>query len=407
VVVVSVVALVESIAALQWADADQDSVASVLTNVRRVRGWLDSIEVAATRRLGELAAVSPSMFPERVIADASRTTVVEASKGFDRVRTVEAVPELAVVLADGDASAAHVDVVTRALRPLTPEQRSQLAARGDVLALAAAQLPRDEFARAVRGDVRRICANDGIDRLQQQRRNTGLRTWVDRESGMWCLHGEFDPETGLRLDATVKAMVETLFNASTPDTCPGDPLLKQHHLRALALAALCDGRGSGRARTEINVLVDAATLLHGEHDDSTIDLGLAVDLPAETIQRMACNAETIVPIITAANGVALHLGRERRIANRAQRRALRAMYRGCAIPGCKARWDQVEIHHITWFGQGGNTDIDLLIPLCRHVHHHHVHEGGWKLALDASRNLTITYPDGTTMTTGPPNRNSR
>ena len=62
------------------------------------------------------------------------------------------------------------------------------------------QLPRDEFAKAVRGELRRVCADDGIDRLHRQRQATSLRSWVDRDTGMWCLHGEFDPETGLTLD---------------------------------------------------------------------------------------------------------------------------------------------------------------------------------------------------------------
>ncbi len=170
-----VVGLVESITAVDLAVADTAAAAAVLVDVRRVRGWLDSVEVAAARRLGELAVVSPSMFPERVAADAARVSLTEASKGFDRARTVEKVPQLAVVLEAGEASAGHVDVVTRALRQLSPEQRNRFAERGDVLALAAAQLPRDEFARAVRAEVRRVCSDDGIDRLQQQRRNTGLR----------------------------------------------------------------------------------------------------------------------------------------------------------------------------------------------------------------------------------------
>ena len=401
--VVAVVGLVESIIAVDLAVADQAVVAAVLVDVRRVRGWLDSVEVAAARRLAELAAVSPSMFPERVAADAGRVSLTEASKGFDRARTVDTVPQLAVVLAAGEASAGHVDVVTRAMRPLTAEQRDRFAERGDVLAWAASQLPRDEFARAVRAEVRRVCADDGIDRLLQQRRNTTLRTWVDRETGMWCLRGEFDPETGLTLDAKLRAMVETLFHDTTPPTCPTDPLLKQQHLRALALVALCEGRGGGRSRTEINILIDAETLLHGEHDHSIIDLGLAVEVPIETLRRMACCAEVIVPIICAADGISLHLGRDERVANRAQRRALRAMYRGCAIPGCTAAWDQTDIHHLKWFRNGGRTDVENLLPLC-HKHHHAVHEGGWKLTLDLFRNLTITYPDGNIMTTGPPQR---
>ncbi len=223
---------------------------------------------------------------------------------------------------------------------------------------------------------------------------------------MWCLHGEFDPETGLTLDAKLRSMVEAMFHDTTPDTCPTDPLLKQQHLRALALVALCEGRGSGRTRTEINILIDADTLLHGEHEHTIIDLGLRVEVPVETLRRMACCAEVIVPIITAADGVSLHVGRDERVANRAQRRALRAMYRGCAIPGCDAGWGLCDVHHVHWYCHGGFTDIENLLPLC-HKHHHAVHEGGWHLTLDTCRNLTITYPDGTIMTTGPPTTNTR
>ena len=405
-VVVSVERLVESIAAVDVAAADQVVVERMLGEVRRVRGWLDSVEVAAAARLAELAVVAPSMFPERVIADAARVSLGEASKGFDRARTVDTVPELGAVLHAGETSGAHVDVVTRALRGLNSDQQQRLADRGDVLARAATQLPRDEFARAVRAEVRRVCADDGIARLQRQRRDTSLRTWVDRETGMWCLRGEFDPETGAVLDGRLRNTVEALFHDHQPDTCPADPLLKQHHLRALALVALTaaprGGSGSGGpARIDVSILVDAATLVDGEHPESVIDYGVPIELPIETLRRMACCAEAIVPVIVAADGVSLYLGRDTRIANRAQRRALRAMYRGCGIPGCHAAFNRCRIHHLHWYRDGGLTDIDNLLPLCDR-HHHCVHEGRWQLSLDQRRNLTITDPDGATMTTGPP-----
>ncbi len=300
-VVVSVCGLVESIAVVDWAVVDGDGVAVVLGDVRLVRGWLDSVEVAAAARLAELAVVSPSLFPERVVADAGRVSLGEASKGFDRAKTTAAIPELGEMLQQGAASAGHVDVVTRVLRELNPRQRDRLVERGQALAVAASELPRDEFARLVRGEVRRISADDGVDRLAGQRRATSLRTWVDRESGMWCVRGEFDPETGV---------------------------------------------------------------------------------------------------------IALYLGRESRVANRQQRRALRVMYRGCAIPGCEARFADCDIHHLLWFRRLGLTDIDNLLPIC-HRHHHSVHEGGSHLALDTRRNLTITYPDGNIQTTGPPKTRSR
>lgn len=403
---VSVVGLVEALVDIDWSVCDQGAVATALGDVRRVRGWLDSIEIAAARRLNELAALSPSMFPERVAADAARVALTEASKSFERAATTTAIPQLGDALAAGEASGGHVDVVTRALRQLSPDQRDRLAERGDILASAATQLPRDEFARTVRAEVRRIHTDDGIDRLQQQRRNTSLRTWTDRETGMWCLRGEFDPETGALLAARLRNTLETLFHDTQPDTCPTDPQLKLHHLQALALDALTQGRGPKTSgRIDMSVLIDINTLLDGEHPDTITDCGIPIDLPTETLRRWACQAD-ITPIIVAADGVSLYLGRTQRIANRTQRRALRAMYRHCAIPGCTVAYDHCQIHHLRWYRNGGNTDIDNLAPIC-HKHHHLVHEGRWQLTIDNHRNLTITYPDGTIMTTGPPTTSAR
>ena len=45
------------------------------------------------------------------------------------------------------------------------------------------------------------------------------------------------------------------------------------------------------------------------------------------------------------------------------------------------------------------TSSRLCIP-----HHHAVHDRHWQLTLTPNRQLTITYPDGTTNRTGPPRR---
>jgi hypothetical protein len=37
-------------------------------------------------------------------------------------------------------------------------------------------------------------------------------------------------------------------------------------------------------------------------------------------------------------------------------------------------------------------------------HHTRVHNHGWHLELTAGRDLTVTLPDGTLMSTGPPGR---
>ena len=116
-----------------------------------------------------------------------------------------------------------------------------------------------------------------------------------------------------------------------------------------------------------------------------------------------------VHTVIVRNGVVLHapgelnLGRTTRLANRAQRRALRATYATCAIPGCSVRFDHCKIHHVKWWEHGGLTDVANLLPVCS-KHHHCIHDGGWEVHLARDRTLTITQPDNSTMTTGPPKR---
>jgi hypothetical protein len=79
--------LVESIVGIDIVAADQAAATRLLADLRRVRGWADSVEVAASARLAELARESPSIFPERLAADAGHVPLTEASKGFDRAKT--------------------------------------------------------------------------------------------------------------------------------------------------------------------------------------------------------------------------------------------------------------------------------------------------------------------------------
>lgn len=62
-----------------------------------------------------------------------------------------------------------------------------------------------------------------------------------------------------------------------------------------------------------------------------------------------------------------------------------------------------KLHHVTWWERSGPTDLANLLPVCEH-HHHRIHDDGWQVAIDGRRCLTVTFPDGETMSTGPPHR---
>jgi hypothetical protein len=249
------------------------------------------------------------------------------------------------------------------------------------------------------------------------------RSWVDPD-GMWNLSAKFDPVTGVKIAARIDAMVQALFAQAVPDDCPDDPIEKQRHLNARALAtllldeALDDTRdepdtGTGAAaarvrptpgRPEYVVVIDADA--QGQ-PGPVAEFAIPVEIPARVLATLAGDAD--IHTVVVRNGIVLYapgelnLGRTTRLANRAQRRALRGLYRGCAIPGCAVAYDRCKLHHIIWWRNHGRTDLDNLLPVCS-VHHANIHHDDWHIELGPHRELTLRLPDGSVHTTGPPNR---
>ena len=94
-------------------------------------------------------------------------------------------------------------------------------------------------------------------------------------------------------------------------------------------------------------------------------------IEAETAQRLMCTATLQGVVVDRHRGV-LALGRTKRLATRAQRRALRVRDHGtCQFPGCH-RNNRLDAHHIIAWAYGGPTDLDNMLLLCRR-HHTFVH----------------------------------
>jgi hypothetical protein len=254
--------------------ADRAQTESALTDVRRVRAWLDASDAALASSLA--AEVS---FPEQAIAETSKGSLGSASNTIDRSKTLDEVPALAGALDDGEITAGHIDTITRARKQLNGNQHSELHERVDSLVDIAAHATQAEFGRRVRDEARRITAADGMDRLERQQRSASLRSWVNAE-GMWNLRGRFDPVTGVRIASRLDTAVDTLFAEATPDTCPSDPIERQHHLRALALDRLItDGPSAGSSgRPEFVVVIDAGQPI----DNTTRPTDTNTDKPTDT-----------------------------------------------------------------------------------------------------------------------------
>ena len=229
-----------------------------------------------------------------------------------------------------------------------------------------------------------------------------MQRWVDKHTGMHKTLIALDPVADAAMWTAINAAIGTARSAKQDDTLTFD------QLRADAVVDLITSTSPdsdrGERVPEVSVLIDFQTLRDGCHEHTIAETSDGVPLPVSTIRRLCCEAN-ILPIVLASSGEVLDLGRERRLANRAQRRALRAMYRTCAHAGCTVAFEQCRIHHVIFFELGGATDLANLVPLCEQ-HHHLVHESGWSLTLAADRTATWTRPDGTVWATSTPNRSA-
>ena len=110
-----------------------------------------------------------------------------------------------------------------------------------------------------------------------------------------------------------------------------------------------------------------------------------------------------MPIVLDGAGEALNCGREQRVANRAQRRALRAMYRTCAYPGCEVVFDRCDIHHVIEWLRHGSTDLDNYLSL---YYYHRRHDFSHRSPASTCGSAS-TRPAGNAPTTSSTTRTRR
>ncbi|MEE6294687.1 HNH endonuclease signature motif containing protein [Georgenia wangjunii] len=94
-------------------------------------------------------------------------------------------------------------------------------------------------------------------------------------------------------------------------------------------------------------------------------------VPLSELQRVMCDCE-MTRIVLDAHGVPTDVGQTQRHYTRELRRAVTARDRHCQWPECTLRASWCEVHHITWWSNGGATSIENGLTLCSY-HHHRVH----------------------------------
>ena len=362
-----------------------------LAEIAMVQSILSGLELRVLRAMREFSADA-----EGEHARATNSSSRKSARAKRRSDAAEAIPQLDEALSEGETTAEHVDVVADVLAGLSPADRARVAGIGDEIRVKAAQVGEGEFRRWLQAKVRQLRQDDAVARLARQKEACRASWWLDQQ-GMWNMRGRFDPETGARLQGRWRGATEQLARGPLPEGAPDDPAERHQWLQAQALASLIDGDVETAGGPEMLMVIDAETVIKGEHDRTVLDM-CGFDLPLDTIRRWACTA-AITPVIVGLDGTRLMLGRTTRLASADQRRALAALYRTCGC--CDTPFDRCQIHHVDWWDKGGATDIDKMAPLCPRCHHL-AHEGGHRLFLHADRSLTVIEPNGTVHEHAPP-----
>ena len=390
-------AALDELAATDFGQCDRAGLDAAMAKWRTVQGVNDAFRIAIGRRGRQLAAEGRSECAEDVLSDHGRCSTRDARAAAEREQACAAMPTFEHAVATGSVSSGHVDALAAAAHGLSDTARAEFESHADTLRRHAETHGVDDFTRECRNLARLVAGDDGESRLAEQRRQRHVKRWVDKVTGMHHLHAALDPEASAKLNSALDAATRARRHHERfpgAGDAPDSQLPTWDQDCADALIELVTGaRTVDRRVPDVAVHVDLRTLLDGLHEHSLCETSDGTRLPVSTVRRLCCEAE-IFPVVLNGDGAVLDAGRSQRLANREQRRALRAMYRTCGHDGCDVPFDQCEIHHVVPWERLGPTDLANLLPLCA-FHHHMVHEGGWSLQLQADRTITLTRPDGT------------
>ncbi len=315
-------------------------------------------------------------------------------------------PEIADAFNAGDVSAEHASLIGKFCE--TPPRGMPVealdACRKVLLDAASGVAATTTTVRMCISRLERIFESDELPPSEDTERNEFHASKT--LNGRVAVKGDLDAVTGEMLLTALSALTK-------PRNPVDDPAEKRTpaRQRADAFAEILrryldsgDAPIEGGERPHLSLHVNASDLARSKsahewvNPDGDSDLFGDKDiarlphmgpLSIATARRLACDCH-LTPIVMD-DGVPLNLGRTSRTVSKKQRRALIARDHGCAFPGCGTPPAHCEGHHVKHWADGGPTDLDNLVLLCRY-HHQLLHHSHWDVRIGADRHPWFTPP---------------
>lgn len=365
--------------------------------LRRLTGAGRRVESARLDALGRLQdRAAAAGRPDREVRDLLRctagTTAAAATSTLATAAALRELPATRAALRRGAISGEKAAIIARGVQGVdAADDRAVLDRTG---ASVGQVCDERQLRRALTETRYRLDPQDLRERERRaiQRRELSL---TDTPEGMVRGH--------LLLPVAHAEPVRTVIDAlARPHSAADDR--SQAQRQADALVEVCrrtlERGGSAEAGgylPQVTVTVAAATL-QDEAGAPPAQLAFGGPVSAETARQFGC-AATVARVVLGPASVVVDVGRARRTATVAQRRALIARDRGCVGCGAAPGWCQA--HHVRWWRHGGRTDIANLALVCWACHDN-IHHAGWQVTIERSgrRRLRPPGPDHPTASAG-------
>jgi hypothetical protein len=195
------------------------------------------------------------------------------------------------------------------------------------------------------------------------------------ESGHLLINAGLDPVSG----AAVRGVLEPLAQKSGAHD--------DRKLEVRMADALYEGLTGGKpAHVQVTATLET---LKGMAGAAAGEMEFSLPISSASVRRMACDS-SVTRILLDQDSQVIDVGRARRVVDGALRKALAVRDKHCQWPGCERPASWCDGHHILHWIDGGETNLENCVLLCRR-HHRMVHEGVWQL-IKADGEITVIPP---------------
>lgn len=333
-----------------YSEADHSELLGLMAQADMFRRQTEAYLIGLVVRFGELEgwAAAATVCHQLNISAYRARQLAKAAKGLAAMPAVLSAAEQGLISADQAGLVAE----SHKRAPMSDHDQQELVELGGWQG-------QDEFKKSVaaREDQRR--ADDGMSRAERQRARRSAKVF-DSTGGMVVLHAELDQVAGERVKIALGAMSSKMLG----DDIAHDPIRTFEQRNADALVALitqqpatrsasqdgdgfeaggtgCEGIATPTPQRTVLVVSADYDAITGQLENCGLIDGSPIEL--DELRRLACDAE-ILPLIYAADGQPIYVGRTRKAVTRTQRLALYRRDRGCV--GCGIRPLACDAHHI-------------------------------------------------------------